>query len=63
METEETIEVRKQDGLLKPGSTGRYGCRLFSAQLSSDWLFVLCPPLTPTGNSRRSVCVCVHVHG
>lgn len=38
METEETIEVRKQDGSVKPGSMGRYGCRLFSAQSLSDGL-------------------------
>lgn len=32
METEETIKVGKQDGLLQEGSVGRYGCRLFTAQ-------------------------------
>lgn len=56
METEETIEVRKQDGSAKPGSMGRYGCRLFSAQPLSNGLLSLASPLTTTGSLRRSVC-------
>lgn len=59
METEETIEVRKQDGWVKPGSMGRYGCRLFSAQSLSDGLlsYVLKSQQQET-HSGLYVCMC-----
>lgn len=55
METEETIEVRKKDGSWKPGSMGRYGYRLFIAQLLSDFLSWL----VFTHGQITQICVCM----